>query len=367
MSFLSKFICNLWVPASTDQLLSAETQLLNHGVQNFEISNVPIQFRDYDNCHIRTLIKDKLGPKDNDDIPLVLCHGYGSGIAGWYRNIDSLSTTSKVYAVDWLGFAGSSRPENGPRGLGIQGTEDWFVESLEEWRKEQGLEKFNLCGHSLGGYLSVCYAERFPDRLNALILSSPVGVPDHDRRDPEAMKEWVAQQPLGRRMAFKTAISLWEGGSTPGGVIRKLGPLGGKRLMSGYVEKRFGEDILKEPWGEYLYHNAACTSVSGEAALNELLTVGAWARRPLHARILNLDPALPVDFVYGDVDWMDHRHADRVAAEAARLNPKRHLRVHVLGQAGHHLHMDNPTAFNACVNALVARHRRRPFLGGMFS
>lgn len=32
--------------------------------------------------------------------------------------------------------------------------ESFFVESLEAWRREQGLEKMVLMGHSMGGYLS---------------------------------------------------------------------------------------------------------------------------------------------------------------------------------------------------------------------
>ena len=31
-----------------------------------------------------------------------------------------------------------------------------------------------LCGHSLGGYLGVAYAEKYPQRLERLVLISPV-------------------------------------------------------------------------------------------------------------------------------------------------------------------------------------------------
>ena len=34
-----------------------------------------------------------------------------------------------------------------------------------------------LVGHSLGGYLAVAYAERFPERVERLVLLSPVGLP----------------------------------------------------------------------------------------------------------------------------------------------------------------------------------------------
>lgn len=39
--------------------------------------------------------------------------------------------------------------------------EGQFVESIEEWRKEVGLKKFILLGHSLGGYLAAAYTLRY--------------------------------------------------------------------------------------------------------------------------------------------------------------------------------------------------------------
>ena len=37
-------------------------------------------------------------------------------------------------------------------------TEDWFIDSLEEWRKAKKLDKFILLGHSFGGYVVSKYA-----------------------------------------------------------------------------------------------------------------------------------------------------------------------------------------------------------------
>lgn len=55
--------------------------------------------------------------------------------------------------------------------------EDFFVQSLEEWRKSVGAETMCLVGHSLGGYLSAAYTLRYPDRVSKLILLSPAGIP----------------------------------------------------------------------------------------------------------------------------------------------------------------------------------------------
>ena len=42
--------------------------------------------------------------------------------------------------------------------LSLSETEDWFVESLEKWRRAMGLQEFVLLGHSLGGYICSRYA-----------------------------------------------------------------------------------------------------------------------------------------------------------------------------------------------------------------
>ena len=54
--------------------------------------------------------------------------------------------------------------------------EDFFVDSLAQWREAQGLDRMILVGHSLGGYLSACYALRHPEHISKLILVCPAGV-----------------------------------------------------------------------------------------------------------------------------------------------------------------------------------------------
>lgn len=115
---------------------------------------------------------------------IVLLHGYGAGTGFFFQNIASLAArpNSRLYAIDWLGMGRSSRPtfqipqEAMASDLSrVQAAESFFVESLEEWRKRAGVEKMKLIGHSLGGYLSVAYTLRYPQRVSRLILVSPAG------------------------------------------------------------------------------------------------------------------------------------------------------------------------------------------------
>jgi len=118
----------------------------------------------------------------------VVLHGYGAGLGFFTLNFPALANwamrrSAPVYAVDWLGMGRSARvPFKVKSKLGdtagrVKETEDFFVESLEEWREKMSLEKMTLVGHSLGGYFSAVYALRYPQRVERLILLSPAGVP----------------------------------------------------------------------------------------------------------------------------------------------------------------------------------------------
>lgn len=70
----------------------------------------------------------------------------------------------------------SSRPFNYDcRRITPKESIDYFVNYLEEWRKEMGLKDFYLSGHSFGGYLAGCWAVEYPENIKKLLLLSPIG------------------------------------------------------------------------------------------------------------------------------------------------------------------------------------------------
>lgn len=54
---------------------------------------------------------------ESKNIPIVLVHGFGAGMAFWALNVEALARNNPVYAFDILGLARSSRPNfsNDPR------------------------------------------------------------------------------------------------------------------------------------------------------------------------------------------------------------------------------------------------------------
>jgi pimeloyl-ACP methyl ester carboxylesterase len=110
----------------------------------------------------------------------------------------------------------------------IQDTEAFFVDSLEAWRKAQNLDKITLLGHSLGGYLSTSYALKYPERVEKLVLISPVGVP----------KAPIKEEQIRLKGIFVSVITqLWSWNVTPMSVLRFFGPMG-HSLLKNYTSRR---------------------------------------------------------------------------------------------------------------------------------
>lgn len=323
-----------WRASSLDLLAEAENKLL--GALGLRIFDTDIG----GDQHIHAVE----GGNGNSELPLVMCHGYGMGVGGWHMNLPTLMARHHVFAKDWLGCGLSARPKWELEG--VTETEEFFVDSLERWRKANNVEKMILCGHSLGGYLSVCYAEKYPNRVEKLVLASPVGFPE----EPEGFRQTIEERPWQQRNLIKFVGWGWAKGITPGDIVRFAGPLGYK-LMMGYSHRRFHTDAEfdRDAMGDYLYHNVASTHGSGERALSQLLKPGAWAFSPLLHRLPKIDQSIPVYFLFGDRDWMDSTAPTKLKADAEAMATGQRITIEEVPNAGHQLFLDNPQGFNAAL------------------
>lgn len=341
---------------------------------------------------------------------LVMLHGYGAGLGLFYQNFEPLTRVGgwRLFALDMLGMGNSSRPAfrikaKDPKEK-IAEAESFFIDALEEWRKVRNIDKFTLLGHSLGGYLAVSYALKYPGHLNKLILASPVGIPE----DPNAVKddipeptsstfaneftqsqESIVHQDSGVKTgADKAAVTkqapkaprrsipgwvswLWDTNAvSPFSLIRIGGPLG-PRFVSGWTSRRFNHLPPEEAAALHVYaYNLFRQKGSGEFALTYILAPGAYARNPLINRIDQVgrgevangkrETGFPVVLMYGDSDWMDvaggYASEEKIKArvekalmegtEEEKRNENGSARVVVVRKAGHHLYLDNPDEFN---------------------
>lgn len=114
--------------------------------------------------------------------PLILVHGanvYNSG-AIWAHVMHPLAQRFRVLAPDCLNW--------GPSDVFNQEFSfAYLVDHIREFMDALGIEKTNLAGHSMGGWIATLFAYESPDRLNKVIFSSAGGV---ENRPLQGMVEW---------------------------------------------------------------------------------------------------------------------------------------------------------------------------------
>jgi pimeloyl-ACP methyl ester carboxylesterase len=100
--------------------------------------------------------------------PLVLLHGMTISSTMWYPNIVELSKQFRIYAVDTIGDLGKSAVS-----LRCPSNREESARWLDEVVTGLGLEKTNIGGHSMGGFLTTNYTMFYPEKVNKLVLLAP--------------------------------------------------------------------------------------------------------------------------------------------------------------------------------------------------
>ncbi len=289
--------------------------------------------------------------------PLVMLHGYMNSGAYFYRNLLGLSSYfSTIYSLDMLGWGLSSRPAfvtDKTKNDSVDTAESFFVDSLEAWRAQKNIDKMILAGHSMGGYLSVAYCEKYPERVERLILLSPVGVPEDSLANKTRRQEMERTSSWSRKMSTRFFHYMFDN-HTVGEIIRTMPQEMGLRRMGEYVEKRIPsivEQDERDAVASYLYFNSVLPG-SGEYCVNRILNSSVFAKRPQVYRIPNLQVE-HISFLYGENDWMDISgglEVQSLCEEKLRHGQTApHVKVYKVRNAGHLLMLDNWQEINAGV------------------
>ena len=103
-------------------------------------------------------------------MPLVFVHGYLGGSAQWAGQIEALGSSFRVVTPDLPGF-GNNANQSAPESIGE------FADSVLTQLRDQGIERFHLVGHSMGGMIVQEMTARAPEAVDHLVLygTGPVG------------------------------------------------------------------------------------------------------------------------------------------------------------------------------------------------
>jgi len=336
---------NRWFPSfqrsyfSPKALIAAEEELLSRIMSKSEGFYVTVQLDESTSCNVWTRV---FNSGIEDKCPLVMLHGLGGGIALFALNFDEICKYRTVYAIDLPGYAKSSRCKFT---YNSKEAEAQYVQSIENWRLKMRLEKFNLLGHSFGGYLSAAYALKYPKHVNHLILAEPWGF-------PERPKELSKPNPLWFAILFCILFKHFN----PLTLLRMAGPWGENILSRLRLQDKKFEDIFekkedaKQVVSSYIYQ-CNVQDPTGESAFHSMMEKFLWAKSPMLPRLKDLHTQIKLTALYGAKSWMSVTSKEEIMAKRGVNSDQGDCftNVEILENAGHAVYA-NAQLFNYHVN-----------------
>lgn len=258
-----------------------------------------------------------------------MLHGFQACNLTYYRLLKYLAKDCIVFCPDFLGMGLSSRPK-----IEFKDEKeciDFFVEVIEAFRKAKNINKFYLCGHSLGGYYAGQYSIRYPQYLeDTIFLFSATGIGNPDKGgDPNENTS------LGQKLVFKGNFGTF-----------KMKP----RMQSfkdNFIAKYFVNNKCKNRY-ELPPEEAELVGKVNLAYLNYpkdlddcIFIIFKYPiptmKIPLEDLFLEKIPEKKIVFCYGEKDWMDKFGAKRLAN-----NKKEKYKYYDIKNWGHNWIVESP-------------------------
>lgn len=106
---------------------------------------------------------------------VVLIHGFCESRTLWKSFEEELSAKYRVICPDLPGF-GESRLTVDTVSM------EYFAQEIKVLLDDLNIEKFTIVGHSLGGYVTLAFAEAYPKRLNGIGLFHSTAYADTEEK-----------------------------------------------------------------------------------------------------------------------------------------------------------------------------------------
>jgi len=254
---------------------------------------------------------------------LVLLHGVGCSILEFQQNIEALSKTHRVYALDLLGHGETGKP------LDESYTVERQAQFVLDWMSAVGLESAHILGWSLGGRLALQCAAMKPQSVSSLVLVAPGGVDDNKGVILELRLSTapVLGELLGTRHSKYMMRKIWEK------VFFDPAPF----VTDEFVEKKL--ELACQPGAHQAFLKC----------LRSILGIRSFLSGPVHdiqEKMLIMD--LPVLVIWGrDDQYFSVKHHERLVEKL------RGVRVKLFDRCGHSPHIECADLFNETVAAFL--------------
>lgn len=113
--------------------------------------------------------------------PVVLLHGYLENMKMWASFKDEISKSHQIILLDLPGHGQS-------KNLAEVHTMELMAEAVHQTLTELGVGNPVFVGHSMGGYVTLAYADLFPDQIRSFILLNSSTLPDSPEKKQQRLK-----------------------------------------------------------------------------------------------------------------------------------------------------------------------------------
>ena len=113
--------------------------------------------------------------------PVVLLHGFGEDGEIFNNLVSALETRFRIFVPD---LVGTGKSEGSTEGCSMESMAEQIIWLMEE----EKLTTVNLIGHSMGGYISMAFAEKYPEKLSRLGLFHSSALADNEEKKAARQK-----------------------------------------------------------------------------------------------------------------------------------------------------------------------------------
>lgn len=107
--------------------------------------------------------------------PIVLLHGFLESSKIWHPFLEELAAKRQVVCVDL--------PGHGNTGIfGEVHSMELMAQVVNSVLEELNIARATIVGHSMGGYVSLAFAELYPEKISGLVLMNSVPVADTEEK-----------------------------------------------------------------------------------------------------------------------------------------------------------------------------------------
>ncbi|OWB54592.1 hypothetical protein B5S28_g442 [[Candida] boidinii] len=322
-----------------------------------------------------------------------------------YENFIKLPINFKIDKENYLNYIKNQQKP-------IESIENEYINRIENWRKLNNLDQFDLLCHSFGSYIGLIYFIKNPHRIKNLVLVSPLGL----ERSPYAITNTELINKSENFIEYETSIIplkysflnksfkisnkgsnnktaeitkmlsdffYWNSNLNIIKILFKLlGPLGPKLLSfkifkdlvrpkGGYTltDKSGNNNDIKELklFFSYIY-NTLVSNNFNENNIKRILNLNLLAKYPIIDRNFNKDimndnkndknEKRKILIIYGKFDWMLSEGGYGLIKKLTKNKIFGKSQIKIIDNAGHNSFIDNSKEFNETISKFFSNNNK---------